>query len=145
MEFLVDYSFDFNRLFKDGIRYERAPGQEGCRLRKLIREILISPSTLCFHNGFIDLAFIYHHFYLPLPEDFVTYCNNVAELFPADFLPVCDSKFLAVNQTVSAKNVIERRNARFYIDIDFGNNLKPAVQAAIDLVDCSLPVDFSSA
>lgn len=50
----------------------------------LWEEVLASGVPLCFHNGLVDLAFIYHHFYAPLPQLADEFLANISDWFICD-------------------------------------------------------------
>ncbi|VDN21551.1 unnamed protein product, partial [Cylicostephanus goldi] len=68
LEFLAKHSFDFNRLIDSGVRYYPSTVAKACPLRSLFTEILSTGTPLILHNGLVDLAFIFHHFYSPIPD-----------------------------------------------------------------------------
>ncbi|CAI2324652.1 unnamed protein product [Caenorhabditis sp. 36 PRJEB53466] len=154
LQFLAKHSFDFNRLIQTGVQFQGA----ACPLRTLFRELLGSSATFCLHNGFIDLAFIHKQLYdVDLPETLDEFCNNLTDMFPADFLPVADSKYLAEYQTrmtasyleyvfrrTQGDNEIERLNKRYHIEIEFPDpgKLSKALKSATDKVDVKLPEGF---
>ncbi|PAV61933.1 hypothetical protein WR25_19043 isoform B [Diploscapter pachys] len=154
LEFLAKHSFDFNRLISSGIRYMPHTTDETCKMRSLVHSIFSKPVPLCLHNGFIDIVFIYHHFYSPLPESFQEFCNSAAELFTADF-PVVDSKYLAESKTrmtasfleyvfrkCQGDNVREEMQSKVYLQIEFTELETKALRKASELMDCRLPGDF---
>ncbi|EFO88694.1 hypothetical protein CRE_06714 [Caenorhabditis remanei] len=104
LQFLAKHSFDFNRLIQSGVQFQGV----NCPLKTLFRELLGSSSTLCLHNGLIDLAFLYKQMYgVDLPETLDEFVNNLSDLFPDDFLPVADSKYLAEYQTRYTSSYLE--------------------------------------
>uniref|UniRef100_A0A8R1I332 Uncharacterized protein n=1 Tax=Caenorhabditis japonica TaxID=281687 RepID=A0A8R1I332_CAEJA len=154
LQFLAKHSFDFNRLISDGIRFQG----NNCPLKTLLRELLSTSATLCLHNGFIDLAFIHRQLYdVPLPDTLDEFSNNLADLFPLDFLPIADSKYLAEFQTrMSASyleyvyrrcqgdNEIERQARRYHIEIQFPatDQKSKSIKKAVEKIDVRLPEGF---
>lgn len=47
--------------------YGRLCSLQGSRLTNLFQHLLLSPAPLVVHNGWVDLIFLYHSFYAPLP------------------------------------------------------------------------------
>uniref|UniRef100_A0A1I7TFP6 CAF1 family ribonuclease n=1 Tax=Caenorhabditis tropicalis TaxID=1561998 RepID=A0A1I7TFP6_9PELO len=169
LQFLAKHSFDFNRLIQSGVQFQGV----NCPLKTLFRELLGSSSTLCLHNGFVDLAFLYKQMYdVDLPETLDQFINNLSDLFPDDYLPIADSKYLAEYQTrykssyleyvfrrTSVSNIIfpmkihnfrqgdneiERQSRRYHIEIDFPTSEKSmkSLREAIEIVDVRLPEGF---
>ncbi|VDM58054.1 unnamed protein product [Angiostrongylus costaricensis] len=153
LEFLAKHAFDFNRLIDVGVRYYPSTT---CSLRSLMTEIWSRSVPLFFHNGLVDLAFIYHHFYSPLPESFGEFCNAIADLYPLES-PICDTKYLAEYQSrMSASfleyvfrkcqrdNVSEALASRFHLEVVFDSTLAmmAPIRAACETVTCRLPEDF---
>lgn len=66
-------------------------------LSTLWMEILECGIPLAFHNGLIDLAFLYDHFYGDLPETFVEFVLNTSDWFTLneDVPGYFDSKYIA--------------------------------------------------
>ncbi|EGT44536.1 hypothetical protein CAEBREN_25794 [Caenorhabditis brenneri] len=154
LQFLAKHSFDFNRLIQSGVQFQG----KNCPLRTLFHEFLGSSATLCLHNGFVDLAFLYKQMYdVDLPETLDEFVNNLSDLFPDDFLPIADSKYLAEYQTrykssyleyvfrrTQGDNEIERQARRYHIEIDFSinENLSKSLKEATEIVDVRLPEGF---
>lgn len=154
LQFLAKHSFDFNRLIQSGVQFQG----KNCPLKTLFKELLSSSSTLCLHNGFVDLAFLHKQLYdVDLPETLDEFVNNLSDLFPDDFLPIADSKYLAEYQTrykssyleyvfrrTQGDNEIERQNRRYNIEIAFPNseNYSNCLRESIEKVDCRLPEGF---
>lgn len=154
LQFLAKHSFDFNRLIQSGVRFQGA----NCPLKTLFRELLGSSATFCLHNGFIDLAFIYKQLYdIDLPDTLDGFVNNLSDMFPDNYLPVADSKYLAEYQTrmtasfleyvfrrTQGDNEIERQNNRYHIEICFPSSEKSikALKNATESVDVRLPEGF---
>lgn len=55
-------------------------------------EIIAFKIPIVFHNGFFDLAFLYHNFYSELPIKLDTFVSDLFEMFP---LGIFDTKFIA--------------------------------------------------
>ncbi|KJH40852.1 CAF1 family ribonuclease [Dictyocaulus viviparus] len=156
LEFLVEYSFDFNRLINMGVPYYPSTTLKVCPLKSLITEILSHSIPLFLHNGLVDLVFLYHHFYSPLPECFGEFCNALSDLYTPDS-PICDTKYLAEYQTrmsgsfleyvfrrCQRDNVCEAMASRIHLKIVFNKFLPTMVQMhdACEIIDCPLPDNF---
>ncbi|CAJ0605212.1 unnamed protein product [Cylicocyclus nassatus] len=156
LEFLAKHSFDFNRLIDSGVRYYPSTVAKACPLRSLITEILSTGTPLILHNGLVDLAFIYHHFYSPIPDSYGEFCNALADLFPLDS-PVCDTKYLAEYQTrmtgsfleyvfrkCQGDNVREALASRWHLKIAFDDtsSMMAPLRDACEKVNCQLPPGF---
>ncbi|EYC08954.1 hypothetical protein Y032_0063g3450 [Ancylostoma ceylanicum] len=156
LEFLSKHSFDFNQWIDRGVRYYPSNVSKACPLRSLMTELLSRGVPLILHNGLVDLAFLYHHFYSPLPDSFGEFCNALADLFPLDS-PVCDAKYLAEYQTrmkgsfleyvfrkCQGDNVREALGARWHLTVAFDEtkSMMKVLQEACEKVDCPLPDDF---
>ncbi|XGW07447.1 hypothetical protein V3C99_010544 [Haemonchus contortus] len=156
LEFLGKHSFDFNRWIDIGVRYYPSTVSKACRLRSLMKELLSRGTTMILHNGLVDLVFLYHHFYSPLPESYGEFCNALADLFPPE-APVCDTKFLAEYQTrmtasfleyvfrkCQGDNVRESLELRWHLKITFDDtaSMMAPLREACETVDCRLPIDF---
>ncbi|EGT44428.1 hypothetical protein CAEBREN_00470 [Caenorhabditis brenneri] len=154
LQFLAKHSFDFNRLIQSGVQIQG----KNCSLKTLFHEFLGSSATLCLHNGFVDLAFLYKQMYdVDLPETLDEFVNNLSDLFPDDYLPIADSKYLAEFQTrykssyleyvfrrTQGDNEIERQARRYHIEIDFSTNenVSKSLKEATEIVDVRLPEGF---
>uniref|UniRef100_A0A158PB34 CAF1 family ribonuclease n=1 Tax=Angiostrongylus cantonensis TaxID=6313 RepID=A0A158PB34_ANGCA len=144
LEFLAKHAFDFNRLIDVGVRYYPSTVLKTCSLRSLMTEMWCRSVPLFFHNGLVDLAFIYHHFYSPLPESFGEFCNAIADLYPLES-PICDTKYLAEYQSrIQRDNVSEALASRFHLEVVFDNTVATMapIRAACETVTCRLPEDF---
>ena len=107
MKFLVQQGFDFNELSIKGIPFY--PGNDGSSnessssssssksqqpsLRRLIELLISLKLPLLLHNGFIDLAFLYHNFYAEIPTKLETFMADLTEMFPNG---IFDTKYIAV-------------------------------------------------
>ncbi|KHJ75128.1 CAF1 family ribonuclease, partial [Oesophagostomum dentatum] len=161
LEFLAKHSFDFNRLINMGVRYYPSNVSKSCPLRSLMTELLSRGVPLILHNGLVDLAFIYHHFYSPIPDSFGEFCNALADLFPIDS-PVCDTKYLAEYQSrmtgsfleyvfrkcvytsSQGDNVREALASRWHLKVTFDDttSMMATLREACESVDCQLPAGF---
>ena len=78
VNFLVKHGFNFNQQYSEGVPYYRGndsdmASNEDNRLRNLIAEIVRCKKRLVFHNGFIDIVFLYQNLYAQLPQTLPTF------------------------------------------------------------------------
>ncbi|KAJ3186993.1 Target of EGR1, member 1 (Nuclear) [Gaertneriomyces sp. JEL0708] len=95
MEFLANTGFDIGRMFKDGIAFK--PGADfgsanSSILAPLFIHLLHLTSPVILHNGFLDLMFLYHSFYSPLPTQLDMFLSDLTDMFPGGLL---DTKYIA--------------------------------------------------
>lgn len=96
--FLIDHGFDFKRQKEFGITYTPPDPQSDSQeqasntiLSQLFSHLIRIKKAVVFHNGFIDLIFLYHNLYLPVPVKFATFICNLNQLFPGG---IYDTKFI---------------------------------------------------
>ncbi|XP_022087851.1 target of EGR1 protein 1-like [Acanthaster planci] len=99
LKFLVDHGFDFNKQYASGVPYCRGVDKEGeteaedsQTLRALFSELVKSSKPVVFHNGLVDLVFLYQNLYSQLPTALPQFISDLCEIFPAG---IFDTKFLA--------------------------------------------------
>ena len=56
------------------------------RLVHLFTRVLLSPAPLILHNGLVDLLFLYHSFYAPLPPTLNSFMADLSEMLGPDGL-----------------------------------------------------------
>ncbi|MEN2500554.1 MAG: Target of EGR1, member 1 (Nuclear), variant 2, partial [Marteilia pararefringens] len=95
--FLSSHDFDFNELFTNAILYQPAflptnpeenpkksikddEYQNEKLLNQFISNIFQNCKKICFHNGFIDMMFIYSHFFCRLPSNLNTFVQDITVL-----------------------------------------------------------------
>ena len=66
LKFLSKHGFDFNKLIETAIPYELKNLENP--LCQLLETILTSGASVIFHNGFLDLAFLYDHLFCEIPS-----------------------------------------------------------------------------
>uniref|UniRef100_A0A9J2PAX4 C3H1-type domain-containing protein n=1 Tax=Ascaris lumbricoides TaxID=6252 RepID=A0A9J2PAX4_ASCLU len=168
LQFLARHKFDFNRLINLGVSYGGDTARKnGCAtydtLKALWEEILSASVPITLHNGIVDLAFIYQHFYSNLPETLVEFLANICDWFTLDESGtpgLFDSKYLAeysarlkasyleyVFRKCQRDNAIEASSSRAYISIEFDDLplSNDSIRTAFDVVDCQLPNPFLEA
>ena len=97
VNFLVKHGFNFNQQYSEGVPYYRGndsdmASNEDNRLRNLITEIVRCKKKLVFHNGFIDIVFLYQNLYAQLPQTLPTFIADICEMFPNG---IYDTKYIA--------------------------------------------------
>uniref|UniRef100_A0A0R3RI86 C3H1-type domain-containing protein n=1 Tax=Elaeophora elaphi TaxID=1147741 RepID=A0A0R3RI86_9BILA len=158
-QFLSRHKFDFNRWVSLGIPYDNVTEKENA-MKTLWHEVLCATVPITLHNGLIDLAFIYQHFYGVLPETLSEFVVNVSDWFllPRDIPGLYDSKYIAeyitrfkasfleyVFRKCQRENATEQARNRLYVSIEF--DFTPAemhLKHTIDVVDCKLPDNFDA-
>ena len=63
-----------------------------CNLRALFAQIISIQPTIIFHNGLLDLAFLYQNLYAELPSKLETFTKDLHEMFPNG---IFDTKYIA--------------------------------------------------
>uniref|UniRef100_A0A914Y8S5 Uncharacterized protein n=1 Tax=Panagrolaimus superbus TaxID=310955 RepID=A0A914Y8S5_9BILA len=163
LAFLSKHGFDFNRLINSAILYS-IKDRTG-PLPILLKDILSSGASVIFHNGFVDLAFLYHHFFNEIPETVGVFQSNVYDWFTTEGIDsgtfggrglFFDSKFAAASDQYFStfleyvfrksqrSNVLEYRDNRLYVRVKFSKDYGSAeIDASdIDVVDCSMSPHF---
>uniref|UniRef100_A0A915C9P9 C3H1-type domain-containing protein n=1 Tax=Parascaris univalens TaxID=6257 RepID=A0A915C9P9_PARUN len=166
LQFLARHKFDFNHLINHGVSYggdiaRKNGGYD--TLKGLWEEILSASVPLTFHNGIVDLVFIYQHFYSNLPATLVEFLANICDWFTLDESGTpgfFDSKYLAeysarlkasyleyVFRKCQRDNAVEASSSRAYISIEFDDLplSNDSIKTAFDVVDCQLPNAFLEA
>lgn len=68
------------------------PGSAGPTPQLLLAHILLHGKPVVLHNGWIDLLFLYHTFYAPLPRSLPSFMADLTEMFRGG---VYDTKAIA--------------------------------------------------
>uniref|UniRef100_A0A7E4V8C2 C3H1-type domain-containing protein n=2 Tax=Panagrellus redivivus TaxID=6233 RepID=A0A7E4V8C2_PANRE len=164
LSFLARHGFDFNRLIDSAVGYNC--GQPSHPLSTILIDILTSGASLIFHNGFIDCAFLYHHFFSTLPASVGCFQSSLCDWFSVtasenlDNGEACggrglfyDNKFIAAREGLSATfleyvfrkhqraNVLECQGAKVYLAIKF-TELENPEPGDIEYVDCEMSPHF---
>ncbi|KHN74739.1 Target of EGR1 protein 1 [Toxocara canis] len=168
LQFLAQHNFDFNRLINLGVPYGRNAARKNGKAKQdvltvLWGEILSACVPITLHNGIIDLAFIYQHFYSDLPEKLDEFLANICDWFTLDESGtpgLFDSKYLAecsaymkasyleyVFRKCQRDNATEASSARAYISLEFDDltMANDRIRNAVDVIDCRLPDEFLEA
>ncbi|VDM38241.1 unnamed protein product [Toxocara canis] len=167
LQFLAQHNFDFNRLINLGVPYGRNAARKNGKAKQdvltvLWGEILSACVPITLHNGIIDLAFIYQHFYSDLPEKLDEFLANICDWFTLDESGtpgLFDSKYLAECSAYmkasyleyvfrnQRDNATEASSARAYISLEFDDltMANDRIRNAVDVIDCRLPDEFLEA
>ncbi|KAI9331043.1 ribonuclease H-like domain-containing protein [Zopfochytrium polystomum] len=108
LTFLVDHGFDFTHHFARPTPSQEPTAQppapppapppppHRALQRELAAHLLSHPTApLVLHNGLLDLMFLYHAFYAPLPETLDVFVNNIADLRGGSRGGLYDTKYVA--------------------------------------------------
>ena len=94
--FLATHGMDFNKLFSSSIPYVTPPpspkSSAAGPLGRMMRALLTGTKTpVVFHNGFLDLLYLYHSFVGPLPDNVTEFCKALSKTLAQVF----DTRFIA--------------------------------------------------
>ncbi|CAD5212223.1 unnamed protein product [Bursaphelenchus okinawaensis] len=104
LQFLVQHGTDLNQWITNGVMFKKRSDDS---LNTIFNHIFESGASLFLHNGLIDMMFIYHNFYLPLPPTCSEFLANLSDLYqPTDAknIPkayqtaIIDTKYIADKQ-----------------------------------------------
>lgn len=111
LQFLISHGFDFNRQYSLGVPYYRgndrpneANEDGGVSLRTLFLQLLLWRKPIVLHNGLLDLAFLYHSFYLALPAKLPSFLADLTEMFPSG---VYDTKYISETRAALQASYLE--------------------------------------
>ncbi|XP_038048473.1 target of EGR1 protein 1-like [Patiria miniata] len=157
LKFLVDHGFDFNKQYASGVPYHRGQDKEETEsedtqtLRTLFSELIRSSKPVVFHNGLVDLVFLYQNFYAELPASFSQFISDLCEIFPGG---IFDSKYLAEFEARMQASYLEyafrrsqRTNARLasrgqqHVAVEFCKYQEDA--SFVGFHHCGLPSSFT--
>lgn len=95
--FLLRHGLDFNKHFLNSIEYytgnDRSSRPRVDFIRDLFTEIFKLRTSIVFHNAFIDLIFMYQHFYANLPDTLNKFVADLSDLFA--FGGIYDTKYIS--------------------------------------------------
>ncbi|XP_077865432.1 target of EGR1 protein 1-like [Saccoglossus kowalevskii] len=150
LSFLVEHGFDFNKQYSKGIPYYRGVDKDGSdvhQFRELFSEIIKAEKPLIFHNGFLDLVFLYQCFYSELPSSMATFLADLSEIFSGGLF---DTKYIAeFHSRMSASyleyvfrksqrdNAVNQSKGLKHVTIGFPNY--PTAMKCIEYRQCGLP------
>lgn len=104
IDFLCDNGFDFNHQYHHGLRYtpsfitdQSVSGTSQHSARRIFLNILNTRKPLIFHNGFIDLVFLYSHFYTAPPTNLGTFTADLFEMLSGG---IYDTKHIPLSDTL---------------------------------------------
>lgn len=93
-KFLKNHGFDFDRQKLHGVQYSKSSEElksDDVSIKRLFGEIIVKEKPLVFHNGFIDLMFLYQHLYLNLPKSIQSFIADLMLMFPSG---IYDTKYI---------------------------------------------------
>lgn len=75
----------------------QVPSTDGRPCVRQIFSLLVQQKVpIVLHNGFLDLFFLYQHFYAELPDDVQVLLADLDDMFPAG---VFDTKYICEKET----------------------------------------------
>ncbi len=114
VSYLLKHGFNFNSQYRYGIRYMPAfaittdsqllKEDEGHSIKKLFLNILATHKPVVLHNGLIDLVFLYHHFYAPLPLKQAVFVADLCDMFVGG---VYDTKQIPLSEVLKQPSYLE--------------------------------------
>ena len=156
VNFLVKHGFNFNQQYSEGVQYYRGNDRkqsltEENRLRNLFTEIILNKKKIIFHNGFIDIIFLYQNLYAQLPQTLPTFIADLCEMFPsgiydtkyiADYVCRTESTFLEfVFKKLHKVNKSRHSKSLTHIEIEF--NQYPNALEFVKYISCGPHINSS--
>lgn len=97
IKFLIFNNHDIALNFSKGIKYYKGNDRNQDKLnrqypRELFIQISHSKKPIIFHNGLIDIIFLYQNFYADTPENLMKFLADLREIFPNG---IYDTKFIS--------------------------------------------------
>ncbi|KAI1290206.1 Target of EGR1 protein 1 [Halotydeus destructor] len=95
--FLLNHGFDFERQRNFGVPYKRGAQNDDLAsptIRNVFLKLVQHKVPIAFHNGFLDLIFLYQNFYSELPSDLQVLLSDLRDMFPRG---IYDTKYVAEN------------------------------------------------
>lgn len=122
LRFLINHGFDFNRQYSEGLSFD--PGQElgpseahsEPNARGIFLHVLSSHKPVVLHNGFLDLIFMYHSFYGPLPKNLWTFVADLSEMFQGGLYDTKNMAEFSIREQASyLEYLFHKRFARVFV------------------------------
>ncbi|KAK3090791.1 hypothetical protein FSP39_014646 [Pinctada imbricata] len=151
LKFLLNHGFDFNRQYSSGIPYhrgnDRIPSneEESLTLRHLFTEIVCASKPVVFHNGLMDLIYLYQNFYANLPTQISTFLSDLTEVFScgifdtkyiADYVQMLPASYLEyVFSRSQRENCVKKNKGQSYVSVSF-----PHYEETANIIDCCCPL-----
>lgn len=113
LNFLCSNGFDFNHQYRHGLRYTPSftnTDQSSINhtdhhsVQRVFLSILSACKPVVFHNGFIDLIFLYSHLYAAPPNNLGTFTADLCEMFSGG---LHDTKLIPLSDTLVLPSYLE--------------------------------------
>lgn len=145
--FLQNHDFDFERQSTSGVQYSRVNSSDSViedlsvpSLKNLLHHIIIAKKPVVFHNGFLDLMFLYQNLYLDLPLKMETFLTNCHDIFVAgiydtkyitEHVTKCESSFLEyvyyLHQRNNVENMMDGKTHMHLTFPEFDGRMRPGL------------------
>lgn len=110
--FLATHGMDFNKLFTSSIPYVTPPpspkSTSAGPLGRMMWALLTGSTTVVFHNGFLDLLYLYHSFVGSLPDNVTDFCKSLSKTLAQVFDTRFIAERIAKEENASLGEVFER-------------------------------------
>ena len=114
VSFLLRHGFNFNTQYSNGIPYtpafstnEQSKGTNNIRyysIKELFLELISTHKPIVLHNGLIDLMYMYHHLYAPLPTNLSVFVADLADMFQGG---IYDTKRIPLSTIIERPTYLE--------------------------------------